>query len=144
MIEFVLIRRSYEAKQTLGTLLLIDEVKNIFVCRTLELPWLDNQNDVSCIPAGRYPLVWEHSPKFNRNLWELKQVPNRAEIKFHVANYHRELNGCIGVGDLHLHLDTDGFRDLRSSRNTLAKVHQYTQDMTNSILWVYGDGRDTL
>lgn len=144
MIEFVLIRRSYEVKQTLGTLLLLDESKTLFSCRTLELPWLNNQQDISCIPAGRYPLVWEYSSKFNRRLWELKQVPNRSEIKFHVANYHRELNGCIGVGDLHMHLDTDGFRDLRSSRNTLAKLHEYKQDMTNSILWVYGDGRDSI
>lgn len=144
MIEFVLVRRNYEERQTLGTLLLLDESKLVFSCRTLELAWLNNQQNISCIPAGRYPLVWEHSPAFNRSLWELKQVPNRAEIKFHVANYHRELNGCIGVGDLHIHLDGDGFRDLRNSGNTLAKIPQHTQGMTNSVLWVYGDGRDSI
>lgn len=144
MLEFILIRRVYEDRQTLGTLLLLDESKIIFSCRTLELAWNNNLRSISCIPAGKYPLVWEFSPAFGQNLWELKNVPNRSEIKFHVANYHRQLNGCIGVGDLHLDIDNDGYRDLRNSRNTLERIHTYTQGLQNSQLIVYGDGRDTI
>lgn len=89
-------------------------------------------------------MVWEFCPAFDQNLWEVLSVPNRSEIKFHVANYHRELNGCIGVGDLHLDIDNDGYRDLRNSRITLKRLHEYTQNMQNSKLFVYGDGRDTI
>lgn len=142
MIEFVLIRRVYEDKQVLGNLFLMEEARPVFSCRTLELPWLNNRKQVSCIPAGRYEMIWEHSPAFRRKLWELRNVTRRSEIKFHVANFHRELNGCIGVGDFHLDLDGDGYRDLRNSRMTLDKIHQHTSGMTEAILWVYGDGRD--
>jgi hypothetical protein len=144
MIEFVLIRRAYESTQVLGNLALFDDLKPIFYCRTIELAWLDNKNDISCVPTGKYTMVWEHSPKFNRNLWELKNVPGRSEIKFHVANFARNLNGCIGVGDLHTDLDQNGTRDLRNSANTLQKIHQLTQGQTKATLWIYGDGRDTI
>ena len=38
---------------------------------TVELPWRDNQTNVSCIPAGEYP-VW------TRQAGESAQVPVRA------------------------------------------------------------------
>ncbi|MBK9270777.1 MAG: hypothetical protein IPM48_04200 [Saprospiraceae bacterium] len=144
MIEFVVIRRSYEEKQVLGTLLIMDEVKTLFNCRTLELAWQRNQKNISCVPAGKYMMKFEYSSKFKRKLWELKAVPNRTEIKFHVANFHHELNGCIAVGDLHLDMNQDGFRDLRNSRNTLDKIHQYTNGLEEVPLWIYGDGRDKI
>jgi hypothetical protein len=117
--------------------------KLLFSCRTLELGWKNNQRNISCIPAGTYPMEWEYSSKFKQHLWELKNVPNRSEIKFHVANYSRQLNGCIAVGDLHQDLDRDGLLDLRNSRITLDRIHGHTQGLTQSSLIVYGDGRDS-
>lgn len=96
----------------------------IFQAPCIERGWLDNKRNISCVPEGCYPLVLEFSPKFNQKLWELKEVPNRAECKFHAANYWRQLNGCIALGKQHLDIDKDGDPDVTSSRVTMKKFHE--------------------
>ena len=91
---------------------------------SLERGWQDNQKRISCVSEGIYPLVFEYSNRFNRMLWELKNVPNRAECKFHPANYWRQLNGCIALGTKHLDIDGDGDPDITSSRKTILKFHK--------------------
>lgn len=66
-----------------------------FLCYTIELPWLDNQPQVSCIPEGKYELKKRYSPKFKKHLL-LKDVKDRALILLHPANDAlKELRGCI-------------------------------------------------
>lgn len=66
-----------------------------FVCYTLELPWVSNQKQISCIPEGRYLLKKRYSEQFKDHL-EVLDVPNRSLILFHPANNaQRELKGCI-------------------------------------------------
>ena len=45
-----------DGRQTLGIMELIaeDEKTTVFRLATNELPWLNNKNDVSCVPPGRY------------------------------------------------------------------------------------------
>lgn len=65
------------------------------ICASIELPWKDNQREVSCIPEGRYPLVKRYSPKFKWHLW-VKEVKGRSLILMHPANdAQKELRGCI-------------------------------------------------
>jgi len=65
------------------------------ICKTIELPWLDNQRRISCIPEGTYRLRKRFSPKFKWHL-EVMNVKNRDLILFHPANDAlKELNGCI-------------------------------------------------
>jgi Family of unknown function (DUF5675) len=65
------------------------------VAFSIELPWLDNQTRVSCIPEGKYELRKRWSPKFRRHL-QVMNVPNRNYILIHPANDAvRELKGCI-------------------------------------------------
>ena len=94
-----------------------------YVGKTLERGWRDNKSSVSCVPAGIYPLKLEHSPRFNKKLWELYGVPNRSECKFHAANYWRQLNGCIALGNKHVDIDGDGDVDITSSRTVMKKFH---------------------
>ena len=62
---------------------------------TIELPWLDNLTQISCIPEGRYELVKSWSPKFNRHL-QIMNVSRRSNILIHPANDAlHELKGCI-------------------------------------------------
>jgi len=91
---------------------------------TLERGWRNNQNGVSCVPKGTYTLKLEHSPKFRKKLWELYGVPNRVECKFHAANYWRQLNGCISIGNNHKHIDNDGDLDVTSSRDSMRRFHK--------------------
>lgn len=94
-----------------------------YVGKTLERGWRDNKSSVSCVPAGIYPLKLEHSPRFNKKLWELYGVPNRSECKFHAANYWRQLNGCIALGNKHVDIDGDGDVDITSSKTVMKKFH---------------------
>lgn len=121
--KVIINRLEFEEKQTLGQLIVMDGLKLIFKCKTLELPWRDNKKMISCIPPGCYPMVYEYSPRFEMMLWELYEVPNRTECKFHAANYFRQLNGCIALGDMFLDIDGDGFRDVRNSVKTVEKFN---------------------
>jgi len=65
------------------------------VCNTIELPWLDNKPNVSCIEEGTYLLNRCYSKKFGWHLI-LKDVPDRKFILVHPANNAlEELRGCI-------------------------------------------------
>lgn len=65
------------------------------LCRTVELPWRNNQPRVSCIPEGKYRLRRRHSPRF-REHFEVMNVKDRKYILFHAGNdAGKELRGCI-------------------------------------------------
>lgn len=65
------------------------------ICKTIELPWLNNQRKISCIPEGTYCIRKRYSPKFKWHL-EVMGITNRDLILFHPANdAQKELNGCI-------------------------------------------------
>lgn len=73
-------------------ILLLDGVE---LCKTIELPWLENRPRISCIPAGRYQIKKRCSVKFNWH-FELVDVPGRSAILIHPANHAAlELKGCI-------------------------------------------------
>lgn len=99
-----------------------------YVGCSLERGWRDNQSNVSCVPEGTYTLKYEYSPRFRKNLWELYGVPGRSECKFHAANYWRQLNGCIALGNKHVDIDGDGDPDVTSSRLTMKKFHDMMKD----------------
>lgn len=71
---------------------------------TLELPWRDNRSDISCIPAGEYPLVWHESKK--HKACHVKDVPGRSGILIHSGNlagdadkgFKTDSEGCILLG----------------------------------------------
>lgn len=65
---------------------------------TLERPWLDNKQDVSCIPAGRYRCRKIRSPKFG-NTYEICDVPGRTHVLFHAGNTISDTEGCVLVGE---------------------------------------------
>lgn len=65
---------------------------------TLELPWRNNKQNVSCIPEGRYTLVRNRYNKGGYMSVEVTNVPNRDEIQFHIGNTIRDIRGCIVVG----------------------------------------------
>ncbi len=114
-----------DESQTLGTLTLLDNNLNpIFAAISLERGWQDNQPNVSSVPIGEYLCVYEYSPAFERNLWELKDVPNRSECKFHTSNYWNQLNGCIALGDTAENIGQDFRLDVTNSGNTMETFHR--------------------
>lgn len=64
-------------------------------CYTIELPWLNNSPNRSCIPEGTYVLKERYSQKHGRHL-EVTGVKGRSFILIHPANNAlAELKGCI-------------------------------------------------
>lgn len=53
---------------------------------------------VTAIPAGRYRVQVTWSPRFQRRLPELFDVPGYTGIRIHPLNTARESEGCIGCG----------------------------------------------
>ena len=52
---------------------------------SIELPWLNNKQQVSCIPEGKYQLIIRFSHRFQWHL-QLKNVKDRGLILIHPAN----------------------------------------------------------
>jgi len=121
---------------SLGTCIVYDGDKQLFKSESLERAWLDNANNISCIPVGTYPLVLEHSPRFRKDLWEVKEVPGRAECKFHASNYWHQLNGCIALGNNRKDIDGDKVQDVTSSRKTMDAFHLAMGDDTKANLHI--------
>lgn len=70
----------------------------------IELPWIGNQQSISCIPEGTYLLRNRYSPRFKEHI-EVLDVPNRSYILFHPANNaKRDLRGCIAPVTAILHM----------------------------------------
>ena len=74
-----------------------------FVCAglslfSLELPWKDDENNVSCIPTGLYVCRWTLSPRLKKNTYEVFGDKHRTGIRLHSANLAKQLLGCIALG----------------------------------------------
>jgi hypothetical protein len=97
--DIALIRDDQNAVRTLGAMFHGTER----LCETLELPWLGNKHDVSCIPEGAYEANLWCSPKHKRKLYWLQDVPGRGAIEIHIGNLVEDTHGCILLG-----LERDG------------------------------------
>lgn len=94
-------------------------------CDTLELSWLDNQQNISCIPAGTYAI----ERYLSENLGEcfaIQNVPNRANILIHDGNFassnpslQTDTDGCILVGNGFGDIDNNGQLNILNSKKTL-------------------------
>jgi len=124
-------RNYHNEKQTLGVCSVFDgKNRPIFSGLSIERGDLNNQINISCVPRGRYTVILEYSEKFNRMLWELKDVPGRTEIKFHSSNHWFELRGCISLWSRLLDIDKDGYYDVINSRNTMLSFHNALKGLT--------------
>lgn len=108
-------------KETLGVLYLVENNEVVFECKTLELPWKNNENKISCIPNGTYKVTFYKSPTKGEVLL-LQNVPNRSMIEIHSGNYYTQILGCILVGKSHTKINNDAVIDISSSKYTLKKI----------------------
>lgn len=64
---------------------------------SLERTWQNNEQDVSCIPAGVYNPAIVESPKYGK-VYGIP-VDGRTGILIHPFNWIRQSLGCIGLGN---------------------------------------------
>ena len=107
------INRIYQDDCTVGVL----NHSSGFRCMTLELPWMDNKPNISCIPHGVYECEKRYSPK-NGDVFQLRNVIDRTYIQCHTGNYTSQIQGCILVGDTIKDINKDGILDVANSKKT--------------------------
>lgn len=97
--ELTLRRTALRAAYTIGHLY----IDGAYFCDTLEdtVRDLDTEPKVpgrTAIPAGRYRVVVNRSPRFGRDLPRLLDVPHFDGILIHSGNSAADTAGCILVG----------------------------------------------
>lgn len=87
----LILQRKYGEKGTNGTI----SYQGENVCHTIELPWRNNLQRLSCIPEGNYKLVKRTYTKHGEQIG-IPAVLGREAILIHPANDAlKELLGCI-------------------------------------------------
>ena len=108
MLILTLLRTDREKDYTLGELYIND----CFFCHTLEdtdrglrqnTPlWEIQATKVfgkTAIPAGEYTVRFTFSPRFQRMMLLVENVPGFEGIRIHAGNTAEDTNGCILLGD---------------------------------------------
>lgn len=102
----------------------------------VERPWLDNQVNVSCIPAGEYLVIkrdGSNSDLKYPDAWQICDVPGRTGIVMHVANHPIEVEGCLAPNtDVKLYGD-GGIRGYRSA-DAVARIDELLAGETEFML----------
>jgi hypothetical protein len=109
---------------------------------TIELPYADNQPNVSCVPAGDYDLIPYTSPVHGRT-WRLDNpalnvyghgfVPEggRFDVEIHSANFADQLLGCIAIG-------TDCQPLLNTENGCIEPAVDHSRDAVADLLQILG------
>jgi hypothetical protein len=147
-VKLILRREPPRPDCTLGLLF----VGTLSLC-TIERPWIPSavgkggQKGVSCVPVGTYRLV-RHNSDAHPMTWalvnpELDVVhfatdadPRRALVLIHIANWARELRGCIGVGtraqsdSAGTHMVADSKKAMRLLQATVPWTDEHTLEIS--------------
>lgn len=133
-----LLERVYLSDRTLGSII---SPQGGLICKTLELPWKDNQRSISCIPEGKYQVLKmppipgdnpstpedESGGRHPRPYWHfrLPKVPGRSGILIHRGTDPNHSQGCILVGGR--------FKDYSSDAPGLAESGAKLQWMVDNM-----------
>lgn len=98
--ELLLERKYLKAAYTIGCLW----IEGTRFCDTLEDRVRDLKQEpkvpgATAIPAGRYEVIVNRSPRFGRDLPRLLDVPGFEGILIHRGNTAKDTAGCILVGE---------------------------------------------
>lgn len=140
-----LIRRAYLPTCTLGELV-IDDLR----LATIERPWRQNANDVSCVPEGVYDVVCHQRPKGERAYALVNPAlqvyryatdipsgqPGRFLILIHLGNWVEDVVGCIAPGR---EAGITRSRHSRAWENAVLQSREAMDDLRAALEWP-GDG----
>lgn len=124
-----LVRQESTDQGTPGVMTIDDQTFN-----SGELPWKNNESNLSCIPVGAYTCHVSHSEHFNRDLYHVLNVPNRTDVMIHPANlfgdttkgFKSQLLGCICLGT-----ETGEMEGQMAVMNSKIAIAQFMQLLNN-------------
>ena len=128
--NILLTRLAGNSKQTTGYLIVHDVFKTHAQFTTIELPWLNNEPFISCIPPGTYKAKKVLSNTFGWCI-QILNVPNRTNILLHYGNSYTNTKGCILIGSKFSKINHDSQLDITSSRKAIKQLTSYFK--TNQI-----------
>lgn len=135
MLKLTLNRFFQDETHTLGILKIEGHKDPLFY--TLELPWKDNANNISCIPSGTYKCFYRDSPK-NGNVYELRGTAHRSHVQIHKGNYVTDIEGCILLG-LGVGAHPDGRRMVKNSGIAMDRLLEITKRQDVELTIFGGD-----
>lgn len=116
------------------------------VCSMLELPWLENERGISCIPPGRYEVAYmkESASGKYKDVYHVKDVPGRTGILIHMGNWAGDISlglksdtdGCL-LPCMSFKTDDNGQLMGLDSKTALQTLHEVT-GRKGFVLEVYG------
>lgn len=127
----MIILRHYETDYTRGTILIAKGDEILYKCKDMELPWVSNQVNVSCIYEGIYNAkkeIHETRGKVIRLLWVRGRSGILAHVGNYVAGYKKDSAGCILPGKYIMDINLDGYPDVANSKKAMDEMWEYLPD----------------
>ena len=96
-------RHTFTKQSTIGDLL----INGGYFCHTLEPVMREIPGEPvekwkilgkTAIPVGTYSVIIDFSPRFQRNLPHILNVPNFTEVRTHMGNFPKDTEACLLVG----------------------------------------------
>ena len=121
-----ILSRTYGDNETLGSLYVMDGEREVWKCKTIELPDNGNQQNTSCIPEGTYVVIRHDSPTKGK-CFKVLDVPGRTDILIHIGNFASDTGrtdtlGCILPGRYFTDINSDGLIDVAQSTVAMQKL----------------------
>jgi len=96
------------------------------LCVTVERPWLDNQEGISCVPRGMTAHFTKYLSPHNGLTWITQDFKPRTNIEIHAANVPLQVEGCCGVGQYFA--DFSGVMGVANAQQTMKLLRQALPD----------------
>lgn len=137
--NIIIHRDTDQTIETKGKLSVDTGIQILFDCLSLELAWKNNEQGVSCIPAGTYEWVkvgaTANIPYTHISILNVK---DRSGVCIHAANMaaglHPQLKGCIAVGTAYADINSDHIDDITNSKATFEKMMALLPDSGKLII----------
>ena len=127
MVKLILIWK-YRADSTQGLYLVMDGITELFRCFCLELPYLDNEHNISCIPEGSYTVL-KYSDTKHKDVFWIQNVQDRDGILIHKGNFVTGLKvdsmGCQLPGMEWIDIDGNGTIDIAKTVEAMDGLNKY-------------------
>lgn len=126
-VKLILIRR-YKADSTQGLYLVMNGINELFRCFCLELPYLNNERDISCIKEGTY-IVLKYSDTKHKDVFWIQNVEDRDGILIHKGNFVTGLKidskGCQMPGMEFMDIDGNGKIDIAGTVEAMDGLNKF-------------------